>query len=122
MPQHYRFDEFFIIPLLSGASGAFASAIIISQKKPKRFIHSKTGVLALLLTFGIAYLLFLFNNNTVGNSYIHSFLKLLQSFKAGILLMVPGFILLTYLAEEKKPATDLQEGEPFDENKNEELE
>lgn len=110
MAKHYKADAGFIVPVSAAALGTFLAGWISFKQKRKKFQHLKTGILALALTFVLSWLGFwLFRNaqtNSVGKAAtVKAFADAWKSFLAGILIMVPAFILLVYVAEGTKKET-----------------
>lgn len=105
--KHYRFDAGFFVPLVSAFVGPMITGWLTFKGKATRFRHTKIGISALAITFVFSWMGFWYARLTQPNSVpAVSALKALadawMSFVAGAIIMVPAFILLTYLAEGKQ--------------------
>lgn len=105
--KHYRFDAGFFVPLISAFTGALLTGWFTANNSWKRFRHTKIGIIALAVTFIFSWIGFWVSRMAQADAvFFVSALKGLAdawlSFVAGAIIMVPAYVLLTYLAEGKK--------------------
>ena len=118
--KHYRFDANFFVPLIASFIGSFLAGWFTVVSHRKRFRHTKIGIAALIVTFLFSWIGFLLYRISLPGSVLGiSSLKALAdawlSFVDGAVIMVPAFVLLTYLAEGKKDKVAIQEDSAQDE-------
>lgn len=111
--KHYQFDAPLIVPCLSAIPGTFLAAWSFFAHK-KRFWHLRIGLFALLFTFVICWMGFLYQRLAAPESIFQvSLLKALfdawLSLLDGLIIMVPAFVLLVYVAKPKEPKTEMPE-------------
>jgi hypothetical protein len=112
--KHYQFDSRFFVPLIAAFIGPFLAGWFTVASRRKRFRHTKIGLAALVVTFLFSWIGFWFHRISLPGSVLEvSALKALAdawlSFADGAIIMVPAFVLLTYLAEGKKDKVTSQE-------------
>lgn len=108
MAKHYQFDSKFFIPLIAAFVGSFLAGWGTFKKDGGKFHHLKIGIGALVSTFlftwcGFSLILAI---NSTGFTFFRGLAKASTSFLNGSLIMIPAFILLVYLAEEKQKRPD----------------
>lgn len=111
MAKHYQFDAKFFVPLIAAFLAPFFTGWLTFERKWKKFRHLKIGIFSLLTTFLLTWCGFSFDL-TVNNGsqiFLRGFAKASEMLLAGALIMIPAFILLVYLAEEKKKPAEEEE-------------
>lgn len=103
--KHYQFDAQFVIPCVATIPGTFIAGWLFYKGK-KKLWHLRIGLLGITFMFLLSWLGFFFLRiGTPNATFKVSLLKaLLDSWLiliSGALIMVPGFILLTYVAKSK---------------------
>ncbi|HET8573158.1 MAG TPA: hypothetical protein VFL76_04735 [Edaphocola sp.] len=116
--KHYQLDARFLVPCLAALPGAFLAGWLLFARK-KRFWHLRIGLFALLFTFVFCWAGFLFVRlSAPGSVFQVSLLKALLdawlSLLDGMLIMIPAFVLLVYVARPKKPHHEFHREEQQD--------
>jgi len=114
--KHYQLDAAFIMPCLAAILGTFLAGWLFFVHQ-KRFWHLRIGLFALLFTFVFCWAGFLFKRlSAPGSIFQVSLLKALfdawLSLLDGLIIMVPAFVLLVYVAKPKETKTEVS-GEDY---------
>lgn len=117
--KNYQLDAHFVVPCLAVLPGTFLAGWLFFVHK-RRFWHLRIGLFALLFTFVICWAGFLFVRLSAADSVFQvSLLKALfdawLSLLDGMIIMVPAFVLLVYVAKPKEPKIEPGEEDRPDE-------